>query len=250
MAKFEKPQKGNPHQLVINQHMFPAKSITRFADSCGRVQLQMKADKLVRRAKPSDSIFCARRAWDHASEVRFIKKIEDNFQCLADLIIDGRVLKFDEQQKHIISSFYVLWMARAEIRDQPQKDAVLPGSWPSYGFSKDQEEGREKAGYSFFRGNVFPARMISGAAVHVRVGRYLRLVNPTANWGIVQASGGEFVVPDWPLHAFVPITPSLALVNQEAINQRLDRAAVGLVNEQLRSASRRYFFARDFAACP
>jgi hypothetical protein len=250
MAKFEKPQKGNRYQLVINQHTFPAKSITRFADSSGRVQLQMKANKLVRRAKPSDSIFCARRAWDHASEVRFVKEIEDNFQRLADLIIDSQVLSFNQEQTHAISSFYALWLARAQIRDRPEKDASMPGIWPGRARSKHEEEGLEKAGYAFSRGNIVPARMINGAAIHVLVARHLRQVNPTANWGIVRASSGEFVVPDWPLHhAFVPITPTLALANQ-AINQQIDRAAVGLVNEQLRSASRRYFFARDFAACP
>jgi hypothetical protein len=81
------------------------------------------------------------------------------------------------------------------------------------------------------------------------VGRYLREVNASASWGIVRASGGEFVVPDWPMHAFIPINPTLALANP-AINQALDRDAVGVVNKQLRLASRRYFFARDFAACP
>jgi hypothetical protein len=58
----------NPFQLVINQHTFRAKSIARFAGSSGRVQLQMTANKLVRQVKPTDSVFCARRAWDHASK--------------------------------------------------------------------------------------------------------------------------------------------------------------------------------------
>jgi hypothetical protein len=249
MAKFEKPQKGNPNQLVINQHTFPAKSIARFGGSSGRVQLQMKADKSIRLAKPSDTMFCARRAWDHASEVRFIKKIEDNFQQLADLIIDDGVSSFNEEQTHVISSFYALWMARAQIRDQPERDAIMPGVWPGSALSKHQEEGLEKAGYAFARGNVFPARMKNGVAIHVLVARHLRQINATASWGIVRPSDGEFVVPDWPEHAFVPITPTIALANP-ASNQQLDRSAVGLVNEQVRSASRRYFFARDFVACP
>jgi len=69
---------------------------------------------------------CARRAWDHGSEVGFIKKLEDDFQHLAELILEGHVSSFGREQTHIISSFYVLWMARAEIRDQPQQDAVVP----------------------------------------------------------------------------------------------------------------------------
>jgi hypothetical protein len=51
------------------------------------------------------------------------------------------------------------------------------------------------------------------------------------------------------VHAFVPITPTIALANP-AINQSIDRDGIGLVNKQLRLASRRYFFARDLSACP
>jgi hypothetical protein len=165
------------------------------------------------------------------------------------LIIDGRVLTFDREQTHVISSFYVLWMVRAKIRDQPGKDAVLRGVLPGRGWSKDEEEGLEKAGLAFQRGITIPARLVNGLHARVLVGRYLREVNPSASWDVVRASGGEFVVPDWPVHAFIPINPTLALANH-AINKTLDQDTVGVVNEQLRLASRRYFFARDFSACP
>jgi hypothetical protein len=141
-------------------------------------------------------------------------------------------------------------VARAQIREKPEKDGVMPGIWPGRAWLKHEEEELEKAGIAFARGNVFPARILNGAAIHVLVGRHLRQINPTAHWGIVRASSGEFIVPDWPLHhTFVPITPTLALVTP-AVNQQLDRSAVKLVNEQIRLASRRYFFARDFLACP
>jgi hypothetical protein len=250
MVSFEKPQKGNPQQLAINQHTFPAKSIARFADSSGRVQLQITADNFVRRAKPSDRIFCARRVWDHASEVGFCNGIEDNFQRLAERIIAGRVSNLNGEQRHIVSSFYALWLARVQIRERPEMDAVMPGIWLGQTFSKHQEEGLEKAGYAVPRGNVLPARIINGVALHVLVARHLRQIHPAAQWGIVQASSGEFLVPDSPLHhTFVPITPAIALASP-AINQVLHRSAVGLMNAQLRSASRRYFFARDFTECP
>ena len=140
-------------------------------------------------------------------------------------------------------------MARAEIRDQPEQDAVLRGILHDRQWSKDEEEELEKAGFAFRRGTVIPARVVNGLRARVMVGRYLRRVNPTAHWGVVRASGGEFLVPDWPVYAFIPINPTLALASP-AFNQTLDRDAVALINDQLRSASRRYFFARDFVACP
>jgi hypothetical protein len=79
-----------------------------------------------------------------------MKPIEDRFQQLADLIIDGRVSTFDAEQMHIISSFYALWATRAEIRDQPGKGAVLHGVMPGRNtWSKDEEERLEKAGIDF-----------------------------------------------------------------------------------------------------
>lgn len=250
MAKFEKPQKGNPHRLVIGQHTFPSRSIARFAGADGRVHVHMKPGGPIRRAKPIDSIFCARRAWDHGTEVGFMKSIEDRFQQLADRIIDGRVSGFDAEQTHIISSFYALWVVRAEIRDQPGNDIDLKGVMPSRtAWSRDEEEGLEKARLAFVRGVTMPVHVVNGMRAGVLVGRYLRQINPSASWGIVRASGGEFVAPDWPVHAFVPITQTIALANP-AINQILDRDGIGLVNKQLRLASRRYFFARDFSSCP
>ena len=249
MPKFDKPQKGNPHRLAIHQHTFPSKSIAKFVNSDGRVQIHMQPAGLIRRAKPTDKIFCARRAWDYGAEVGFIKSLEDRFQQLAKLIIDGRVSAFDAEQTHVISSFYVLWAVRAEIRDRPGKDAVVHGVLPGRERSKDEEEGLEKVGVAFQRGITIPARLVNGMRVRVLVDRYLHEVNFSASWGIVRASGGEFVVPDWPVHAFIPINPTLAVANP-AINQMLDRDTVELVNKQQRLASRRYFFARDFSACP
>ena len=240
MPKFEKPQKRNPHRLVVRQHVFPSRSIARFAGADGRVHLHAHPGNFTRRAKPTDAIICVSRAWDYGSEVGFIKKIEDDFQRLAELIIGGQALSFGQEQTYIISSFYVLWMARAEIRHQPEEDVVLKGILPGRKWSKDDEEQLEKAGLAFLRRAAFPGRILNGMRVRRQVMRYLRQVNPTAHWGIVRALDGEFVAPDWPVFGFVPINPTLALANP-ARNQLLDRNAVRKVNEQLRSASRRYF---------
>jgi hypothetical protein len=85
-TKYLKPQKGNPHRLAIRQHILPVKSIARFSKSDGRVWVFEKLKNAKRRAKPSDEIFCARRAWDERTEVDFMKKIEDEFQTLAILV--------------------------------------------------------------------------------------------------------------------------------------------------------------------
>jgi hypothetical protein len=35
VVSFDKPQKSNPNQLSVRQHVFPLKSIARFADDTG-----------------------------------------------------------------------------------------------------------------------------------------------------------------------------------------------------------------------
>jgi hypothetical protein len=249
-VQHEKPQKGNPNQLTQNQHTFPKKSIARFVGPDGRVHIHMKPNDLIPRLKPSNTIFCAQRVWDHPSEMGFMKKIEDDFQCLARFIMDGQVSDFNQGQTDVISSFYALWMAREQIRTQPERDdIILRGILPGRPLSKDEEEKREKAGRLFLRGNTVPARVMNGVSVRAQVVRNLREIKPTACWGIVRALDGEFVVPDWPAYAFVPIHPTLALTNPP-IDRSINRDGVGVINNQLRLVSRRYFFARDFAACP
>jgi hypothetical protein len=216
--------------------------------TAGFISIRDRAIESEEQSRPT-IFFCLTRAWDHGSEVGFIKKLEDSFQRLAELILEGRVTSFDREQTHIISSFYVLWMARAEIRYQPEQDRKLPGILHGRRYSKDDEEQLEKAGLVFFRGSAMPGRILNGVRVQMQVMRYLRQVNPTACWGIIRAFSGEFLAPDWPVHAFIPISPVLALANHTT-NKTLNREAVGMVNDALKSSSRWYCFARDFAACP
>ena len=37
--KYEKTEKGNPHNLTINQHCFPSRSIERFSNNDGCVEV-------------------------------------------------------------------------------------------------------------------------------------------------------------------------------------------------------------------
>lgn len=145
----------------------------------------MKPGGPIRRA---DSIFCARRAWDHGTEVGFMKSIEDRFQQLADRIINDRVPAFDAEQTYIISSFHALWAVRAEIRDRPGNDIDLHGLMPGRtGWSRDEEEGLEKTGLAFFRGVMMPAHVVNGMHARVLVGQYLRQINPLVE-GIVSGN--------------------------------------------------------------
>ena len=77
LRKFEKPQRGNSHQLPVNQHIWPLKSIGRFVDGTGTVFDKVR--NRMRQAKPDDA-FCAKRVWDRRAEFGYMKGIQDAFR--------------------------------------------------------------------------------------------------------------------------------------------------------------------------
>jgi hypothetical protein len=145
---FEKPQKGNPHELPVNQHVWPLKSVARFADGTGTVCLFDKVRHRERKAKPDDDVFCAKRVWDRRAEGGYMKGIEDAFQKLAEEIIAGTVTTIDATQKGTIDAFFALWRLRADYKTA-NGDAISVKGVTGTNWSKDQEEQFEK-GHAYF----------------------------------------------------------------------------------------------------
>ena len=165
-ARHEKPQKGNPHDLTINQHVLPAASIARFAGGDRRVDLCDTLRGINRRALPADEIFCARRAWTNREERGFMKSIEDAFQGLARNIIDGTVSSIGDAEKATVNAFFSLWKWRADRRSLPEQEiqAKMVTGVPR---TRDEEEALEKAGILFIReGGTIPARQINGVQLY------------------------------------------------------------------------------------
>lgn len=247
-TKHEKPQKGNPHRLTVMQHVFPAKSIERFADIEGNVVVADALRKHVRPAKPGDLIFCARRAWDQRAEAGYMRHIESAFQALADKIIDGVVSEIGEAEKRVVNDFYSLWYVRARRRNLKEQEVQMKGV-TGENLTPDQAEILESKGIIFLReGGKLPTRHINGMQIQILVGRQAEAL-AEAQWGIIQAKEGEFVVPDVPIHSIVPLTPTRCLVSPAPCGIILKKN-VTEINHSLITACHEYFFARDFSKCP
>jgi hypothetical protein len=144
--RLERPQKGNPRQLTVKQHVWPFESIRRFSNSQGVVCLCDKRRDKTRLAKPNDPLFCARRVWDQRAETRYMKRIEDAFQALASRVISGSVTHIDGAQKVVVDAFFALWKVRADWRGV--QDGVVPlNGITGEDLSQEQEENLEKNGY-------------------------------------------------------------------------------------------------------
>jgi hypothetical protein len=248
---YEKTQKENPHQLPVKQHVFPSGSIARFANSAGLVQLHNLTTQQTRAARPGDAMFCAMRAWDLRAERGFMKQIEDEFQELAERIIAGQVATSGADDKGKVDRFFGLWKWRANFRNaDPQEvqfNAVTGWQW-----TKDQEEKFEKAGALFLReGGKMPAHRLHGLQLQVAIDREWSLLSGI-RWGIIQAVGGQFLVPDIPTITHVPLHPTLCLCGGEQewmAGAGITRKNVVDINRHLLNGCKAYYFANDLGQC-
>jgi hypothetical protein len=247
LGRGERPQSGNPHQITYNQHVFPARSIGRFAGINRTVEVYDRIRSCKRKAASNDVIFCAQRSWDERSEKGYMKEIEADFQNLVSMVTSNAIT-FNSEQIAIINKFFWLWYFRARRRLLERQEIQLNAVSAESRHTKDDEERLEKAGVMFIRPNAtLPARFISGTQIHMDINRQTSTTE--ARWVVVDASDGEFIVPDQPCHLIIPITPQMCLVDAEAggtINQK----NVGDLNAILFNSSERYFFARKLSACP
>jgi len=252
---YEPTQKGNPHDLTIHQHTFPKSSISRFCDGKGNVSVYKLAQRKIFNLKPKDIMFCARRTWDHKSEIGYIKAIEDSFQSLAKKIISGSITKLGLLETIAINRFYCLWNIRTHHKHNRIEDQVIAGKniiGLARDFTKDEIEKLEKEGIFSIRPDLtVPARFLTG----VQIARNIELASDSmgdARWGIVRAAHGEFIVPDnFNNQRIVPLSPKACLFSHsEQDNVVLDLKQVAEINRFAIETSHEYFFARNLTKCP
>lgn len=243
--RYEKTQLGNPHQLTVNQHVFPSASITRFADENGYVSVHLCDQGKTLRLSPKNDLFCAKRTWNQASEQGFMKKIEDAFQPLAARILEGyRRLTLKEHD--LVSRFYALCRLRAEARQSPPSDAQLGYALPAGLCDKDKEEILEANGYLFAHGATLPSRHIASIRIQVQIGR---MCAPDTSWAVVYSKAVEFIAPDSFCEiGIVPLSPNFCLVANAASGEISDENAIQL-NRLAVEKSCKYYFSRDLSKC-
>jgi hypothetical protein len=250
--KYPKTQKGNPHQLTIEQHIFPRRSLERFADeSDGRIAVRRPPGTLKQlRVRPDAAFFSGMRVWDHGAESGFMKKIEDQFQAVAEQITvaQGRLA---QEQHDIVSDFYALWYARATLKANPIADQPLHSIvGKERRNSVDDQEMLEKNDILFINEDfTLAGRMLASAQIWRSITTY-RKRYPGQRWGIVSAHQGEFVVPDqFGGRPIVPLTPTICLI-ANYVDFRASEEQIRNLNNLAGDVAREYVLARSFAACP
>ena len=251
---FEKPQKDNPHQLTVDQHVFPRRSIERFIDEADKVCVYLKSKKASFRVAPKDEIFCAKRTWNQRAESGWMRDIENKFQEVAELVISSSIQEIGPEETKKIKDFWILWHLRAEYKNNPLPDVRLNGIAGDPAINKDQQELLEKLHVGCIRcDGTIPGRDIAGDQMQLRLFA-ARKQSGEEEWGIIRAHEGEFIAPDIFLKnsktvPIIPLTPTCCLMSLNQ-NSTVTLEVVQRINRLAIEYSQEFYFARDFSKCP
>lgn len=248
--RYEKTQKRNPHELTIDQHVFPAYSLGRFVGADGKLAVIQQGNTSEERWRPKDPRFCAKRAWDHQAESVFMKSIEDKFQAIANQITTVRQ-SLDVDQHSTVTDFFALWQLRAEIRTNPIPDRRITGiAGKQREYTADDQELLEKNGIGYINDDLsVPGRMLAASMIFREITIYKKR-HSKQHWGIVSSAEAEFIVPDrFGQNAIVPVGPKVCLVADHG-DSKVSESQVKYINLVAIASAKAYRAARSFVACP
>lgn len=247
---FKRTQRGNPNQLVIDQHIHAAHCIRKFLDKEGKVSVFDKSISKVVLRKPNASIFCAKRAWDERAEKGYMSDIESDFFH----VIDNINIPIGDRDHDAITRYFNLWRLRGQARDAKRNDIQLNGVSGSGLTIEEQEVVEKKHSLFIDDGGIFPYHMANGLSIQVNLDR-LSLLMKGVKWGLLTADKGEFLVADYyrdvdgELCPFIPVSPRhVFFVNSPDLI--VDVIKVRDINRMSISYSSKYYFCRSFQTCP
>jgi hypothetical protein len=251
MARYERPQRGNPHQLTIQQHLLPSKTIARFCGRDGRVHVHFPKIGTARRLKPGDPRFCTMRSWDQKAESGFGKSIEDRYQVIAERLADRSLTSLAADMHGAMTEMYLLWRFRCLRARSPLPDIPINVAAPERCLTLDEQERLEKGGVMYFKPDgTLPGRTAAGVMLMTAIDREWVGGAHAMRWGVFRSNGPEFLVPD----AFIdqpllPVEPGVCLA-AGAVDKELSLHEVAQVNREGLQAATEYWFAHDVDRCP
>jgi len=235
--------------IVKNQHIFPNKSIERFCGSSGMVQVYRLNERKIFHAHPRNKMFCADRVWDQRSEKGYGKKIEDQYQSLAEQILKSPLKSIPAHGHKILSEFYSLWYFRSNIRKYDELLKDNPKGVSANILTNAQKLDIElKHGIYAEADGTIPIHFKRGQVMEMAIdGNVAR--NNWLKWYISESKDLEFIVSDNPTESvIVPLTPKFCFVC-EIDKPCLSVYDVKNLNVQAILRSKTYYFARKLSAC-
>lgn len=236
-------------EIVKKQHVFPAKSIARFYDSNGAVEVNLIRQSKIIRTTSKDQLFTVRRIWDQSAEQGFGLSIENKFQNLTDYVIQSKSYLLPPEANQLITNFYVLWHSRSVITE---KDSLLAPNIkitdvPGVGLS-DLERQKIELNHGFYvnEDQTLPMRFQRSMVIKGAIDMFFNR-NPNLRWHVCRSNKVEFIVPDTPSKdIIIPIAPHICYSCE--INYRnITEAHMAELNFNAIARSKNYYFGRALA---
>lgn len=202
-----------------------------------------------RKAKPTDSIFCARRAWDQRAESGYMLEIEDQFQEIAERVIANQCGITEGADKRSVERFFALWYMRSRYNQLKDQEIQLNGVAGDQ-LTLEQEENLERDHYLFVRsGGRIPTRQLNGIWLQQSIDQYANQLEAVERWGVIMPQSGEYITPDVPRQLVITLTPNLALVGN-APDGVIILENLAELNRLTVAGSRCYYMAKHLDQCP
>lgn len=253
MGKPPKTAEGNPFRLTRRQHVLPKKSIGRFCDADGNVEVLWKDGGNTFLARPGNPVFCADRVWSQKAEVGWMKDIEDEFQLVAEKVLGGEDFS-DLVYQNAINMFWSLWVQRQNVRDAEAfyvgEELIDRVSIDADAlFNAQERDELEVQGFATIEQCGIPSRYLFSSTIGQNTRDQFNAMR-SYRWGAVIASGVNFLVPDHVSHqCYVPISASVALVAGVRGFSAVSSEAVASLNHQFLSQAKNYCFSRRIDEC-
>lgn len=245
-------QTGNPHNLTVNQHIFPKFCIKRFVNSSNKVDFYDLKNKRLSKQNPKNHRFCGQRIWNERQETGFMKSIEDDYLDLINRTYHRVTYQLQPTDHTIITSMFFLWKFRQYRAVNPIPDTRLKGmltNGSSTSFTLDQKEQAEAVGITIIDDNGWVnSRDMTGDNIQLQVMHYKNHYK-NMYWGVLHSQNAEFLVPDTYDDVLVlPVSPFMCFVLNFESALVTDNH-VYQINKIAISKSQKYYFARDFSKC-
>ena len=179
----------------------------------------------------------------------FMKKIEDRYQEIANLVHTGILLTLSERDYETILDMFLLCNIRTKFKENPFQDMKLNGVSGAK-FSKDKQEKFEKNGALFAVNDIFPSQFVNKLHIIQNFDNEKRKITQNIPWGIIKAKEGEFICPDnFRYNMILSLSPKISFkLNSE--NRNISRTEVVQLNKLAMENSKNYYFAQDLSKCP
>lgn len=242
---FRRVQKGNPHQLAVDQHIHAAHCIKKFCNEQGMVNVFDKSlSKWILR-KPNAAIFCAKRAWDQRAEKGYMNKIEANFFN----VISNISTPVHERNHDDITRYFHLWRLRGLARDKENENLHFNGLPGSKLTVNEQECIESNHAIFILENDGMPYHLANGFEIQRKLDIIVHLMGPI-KWGLLTASKGEFLVADYypdnkdGLIPFIPISPKHIFFANTS-DRTIGLEQVHHCNMLTMSSAKNYFFCKN-----